>query len=508
MKKKKVVLTVIGVFLSLAVLVGYSFAIAYSAISLYPTVSFDENVTYQTFNGFGTSSSWNFRPLGEDFPEDVQDEVISLLYGDDGLDLEIFRYNLGDGSIELDDCTYDDDRKTESFFDSSKYVDDSSFADANNYDFSRDSAYIAMMMKAFEIGDITKLVVFSGSPHYLLTKSHMTHGRSAGENNLMESEYGAYSDYYLICSHYIKRLLDSNGYTDVEIYLSPVNEPQWDWGGDGSIQQGCHFDYKDLAKFYDVFYKKMTAFNAENGTNFHMDIFESGNINLNQTNAYVKEYLEEFAKYDYFVELEELSVHSYGTEDSNEIRKEFQKYLKKQGYNKKLTMSEYCVMQWGVDESIDMGLYSSKVLLKDLAYSNVTEWSWWLGLAFGGYEDGLVYLDKETHEISLTYRYYTYKTIMQYIDAGDVRVKAELNDTFGWRKIDTVAFKKPDGRLIIVILNDSNNDKVVEFSHLKGYSHAKTVTTSAQGKFVESEQEFSNKLEAPAKSIRTYVLSK
>lgn len=509
MTKKKIVLIVMSIILALATLVGIGFGIAYLVLtSKNLRVSFDEDETYQHFEGFGASAAWNFRVLGTDFPEDVQNEVISLLYGTDGLNLEIFRYNLGDGSIEVEDCTYDSDRKTESFFDSTKYVDRSSFSNVENYDFSKDSDYVSMMLKAFEIGDIKKLVMFTGSPHYLLTKNGKTHGANALEDNLGEESYEAFSDYYLICAHHIKKLLDENGHDDVKIYLSPVNEPQWDWGGEGAIQQGCHFGYKELAKFYDVFHKKMKAFNAEHGTDFVMDVFESGSYNLNKIKAHLKKYLQEFAKYDYFDELEELSVHSYGTDDSNTIRKKFQRYLKTHNMDKKITMSEYCVMKWGVDTSVDMGLYSSKVLLKDLAHINATEWSWWLGLAFGGYEDGLVYLDKQTQEISLTYRYYMFKNIMDYIDVGDVRVKADLGDLFGWSGIDTVAFKKNDGRLVVVVLNDSKEDKNITFSNLKGYSHIKTISTSEQGKLVEGEENFSNTLKSPSKSITTFVFSK
>lgn len=509
MTKKKIFLIIGCVLLVIGLLIGTGFGIAYLVISRTNlTVEFDENEKHQTFNGFGTSSAWNFRVLGEDFSEDVQDEVISYLYGKEGLDLEIFRYNLGDGGIELEDCTYHQDRKTESFFDSSKFVDYSSFANVENYDFLKDAKYVAMMMKAFEKGNIHKLVIFANSPHYLLTKNKKTHATHALENNLGEEAYEAFSDYYLICSKYINDLLVTRGFADVKIFLSPVNEPQWDWGGEGAIQHGCHFDSKGLAKFYDMFYKKMKAFNAENGTNFVLDIFENGSCDLTSCKAKVKDYFKEFEKYDFFDEIEGLSVHSYGSEDSNGIRQKFQSYLKSKGIDKKTTMSEYCVMKHGVDPSVDMGIYSSKVLLKDLIYNNESEWSWWLGLAFGGYEDGLVYLDKETKKISLTYRYYMYKNIMDYIDVGDVRVKAEHNDTFGWSEIDTVAFKKPDGRLVIIILNSSDKEKSITFSGLSGYTKIQATATSEQGKLVKSEQEFFNTFVSPAKSITTYVFSK
>lgn len=507
MTKKRVINALIGGFLSLALLTGIGFAVAYCALTMAPVIRIDENVTYQTFNGFGTSSAWNFRILGKDYPEDVQNEVISLLYGDDGLNLNIFRYNLGDGSIELENCTYDENRKTESFFDASKYVDDSSFSDINNYDFSKDGDYLSMMLKTFEIGDVHKLVIFSNSPHYLLTNSGITHATRAGDNNLDESAYEAYADYYLICSNYIKQLLGEHGFLDVKIYLSPVNEPQWDWGGDDSIQDGCRFGYVELAKFYDVFYKKMVEFNSKNGTDFVMDVFESGCYNIDQTNAYVKEYLAEFAKYDYFDELEEISVHTYCSEDSIEIRQNFQTYLQEQGIDKKITMSEYCVLKHGVDTSIDMGIYSSKILLRDLIYNNATEWSWWLELSHYVYEDGLVYLNEEKNEIFLTYRYYMYKNVMRYIDVGDVRVSAEINDKFGWNELDVVAFKKTDGRMVVIVLNSSDKDNSIAIPALKGYSRVKTITTSEKGNLVESEQSVGKRLKSPAKSISAYVFS-
>lgn len=187
MTKKKICIIILATMLSLLMLTGIGFGLAYLIITRKNIViSFDENQTYQTFEGFGTSAAWNFRVLAQDFPEDVQNDVISLLYGDDGLNLDIFRYNLGDGSIELQDCTYDQDRKMESFFDASKYVDRSSFSDVNNYDFTKDADYISVMLKAFKIGDIKKLVIFTGSPHYLLTKNGKTHGTNAQENNLEE----------------------------------------------------------------------------------------------------------------------------------------------------------------------------------------------------------------------------------------------------------------------------------------------------------------------------------
>ena len=102
-----------------------------------------------------------------------------------------------------------------------------------------------------------------------------------------------------------------------------------------------------------------------------------------------------------------------------------------------------------------------------------------------------------------------YKNIMDYIDVGDVRVKAELYDPFGWGGLDTVAFKKPTGELVIIVLNDSEKDRTLTYEGLDGYTSIKKVCTSEEGKLVESEvKEISSKMQSKAKSITTYILSK
>ena len=51
----------------------------------------------QTLYGFGTSACWWAQACGE---EKTQDEIAELLYGDSGLKLNIYRYNIGGGYDE------------------------------------------------------------------------------------------------------------------------------------------------------------------------------------------------------------------------------------------------------------------------------------------------------------------------------------------------------------------------------------------------------------------------
>ena len=54
----------------------------------------------QTIEGFGSSSAWWSQIVGG---SDNADEVASLLYSSDGLAMNIYRYNIGGGSVDIKD---------------------------------------------------------------------------------------------------------------------------------------------------------------------------------------------------------------------------------------------------------------------------------------------------------------------------------------------------------------------------------------------------------------------
>ncbi len=503
-KSKRIVLMIIIPIIGIVLLSGAVFGISYGYLNR-STIRLDYNPDeeYQTFYGFGTSSAWNTRIIGRDYSDEIKQSVTSYLYGDDGLKLSIYRYNLGAGSTELENLSYPESNKTESFFIAQNYVDSNSFLDVANYDFSKDNDYLSMLELAIKTNNIKKLVIFSNSPHYLLTKNHLTHANNEHENNLPEENFEAFSEYVLICSTYIDSFIKSLGYNDIEIYISPVNEPQWKWGGDSASQEGCHYDADYLAKFYDVFYKTLNKYNAKNNTQFKMDIYESGNYKLGLASSKNKSYFKEFSKYKYFDTLDSISMHSYAADTDKSIRRAFASYYKK--YNKSFVMSEYCVMQPDVDTSISMGIKSAKVIMQDLNILNATEWSWWLGVAMGGWEDGLVYVDKETKDINLYYRYYMYGQFMRYIENGDARIKADIHDIYDFGGVDSVAFKKKDGTIVLIILNDNNKQKTIELKS-RSYNTCHIIETYENNYWVESDKAFDGEFVVKPNSVTTIIL--
>ena len=216
-----------------------------------------------------------------------------------------------------------------------------------------------------------------------------------------------------------------------------------------------------------------------------------------------KKYFKEFSKYTYFEELSEISMHSYAADTDKQVRRSFQNYFKK--YNKNFVMSEYCVMQGGVDTSVNMGIQSTKVMIQDLNILNAVEWDWWLGVAFGGWEDGLVYFNRDTKEINKYYRYYMYGQIMKYANEG-VRIKADVHDLYDMGGVDSVAFATSD-EIRVIILNDNKKSKNIKID-LPNIVSSKMIETYENTYWKETDIEYTGSYTVQPYSVTTIILKK
>ena len=139
MDRKKVALVTLVGLLIVVLVVGaalgiYSLAVIYGTT----TITLDESKTYQTMEGFGASSAWTYQALGAIEDEEVKEQAMEMLYGDSGLKLDTFRYNIGGGGTEV--SGYPDPlRGAQSYFVAENFTGDYSvFKEADNYDFTRD----------------------------------------------------------------------------------------------------------------------------------------------------------------------------------------------------------------------------------------------------------------------------------------------------------------------------------------------------------------------------------
>ena len=540
---KKAVKTVLIVFVCIVLSVGLFFA-AYSLCGLAGGVRLkvDKSTTYQTIEGFGASAAWWYQLMGAYDgvgADEFRHEVVDLVYGDEGLGLNIFRYNIGGGSWELfrnnvgDYASYNNgagrrrDALTESFFKSENFSGDySAFSNPGNYtiledEHSNHDIYTQKMFRlALDTGNVERVVAFCNSPHYLLTKSGYCLGAEDYQDNLKENCFEAFADYAIISTYKLyEGIIKDYGIATSMVQISPVNEPQHRWSLASSDQEGCHYDAEYLAGFYQVFYERLNYWNATWNTDFKMDVFESGNYDNHPNKEHYQniwKYLDAFKKKEFWSHIDEISVHSYGTDDRNSEKRYFNTKLKTKAYKgfPKISMSEYCDMVWGRDLSIDMAVHDSRVINGDLTIMNVVAWSWWLSISAEDYNSTLVYYDviennpettlDDEYSITLPKRYYAFKHYSAFINAGDVRVKITSSDPFNFMNICSSAFLRQDGSLVIVVTNSGKAQKI----NLKGlnYGTMTTYLTTVDEDWQISTGALCDEVLLPANSIITIVL--
>ncbi len=207
----------------------------------YDKIMLDTATVYQTMEGFGTSSAWWSQYVGgftkEPYGDGVaaRDAIAKLLFDrEKGIGLTAYRYNLGAGSVESRTGTFWDNHRRAQCFETEPGV----------YDFSKDANAVWFMNRAVELG-VKEVTFFCNSPLVRLTDNglpHMTEGGS--KTNLQPENYAAFANYcFDVTEHFIAEGIPVK-------FLSPVNEPQWDWY---NSQEGCHYTPKETRALYLAF---------------------------------------------------------------------------------------------------------------------------------------------------------------------------------------------------------------------------------------------------------------
>ena len=198
---------------------------------------------YQQFTGFGSSACWWSQIIGA---SDNADTTARLLYSPEGLGLNIYRYNVGGGEKDNPDSRISGSRATESFY----YPDPAT--GEYKYDFTRDAAAQRMLDLALSYGCVDTVVLFANSPHYSMTVTgQATGGLVENFSNLPPENYEAFADYFItITRYFVEKGIPVK-------YISPINEPQWSWGGGWVGQEGCHYEPDEVVEVMRVFARKL-----------------------------------------------------------------------------------------------------------------------------------------------------------------------------------------------------------------------------------------------------------
>ena len=412
------------------------------------TLKINRYDTHQTNEGFGASSAW--------WAQDVSDEaeaerIAALLYNKEtGLGLDIFRYNVGAGEKENPASVIPKrDHRTESF-----WVFNTATG-AYEFDFSRDANAVRMMDLAVKNG-ASKIVLFCNSPHFSLTENGKASGSDeAGRCNLPPENYGAFADYVLTVAEHFA----AAGYP---IYgVSPINEPQWDWGSGSIKQEGCHYSPDEAVALLECFATRM----RERGDTFKLLGPESGNMNKSY-----REYEEKFFASKILRGFcDTYSGHSYWLDGNTKQKKAVGERFALKYRGLKFEMSEWCELPQTLDpRTIESGLHMANVMWEDLTLMNAVSWQSWTALG------GDAMLDYKNGELVQYTRYFIMKQFAM-IPTGAVRVGV-LDYHLQESKLKTLAYTDGAADYLIVI----NNEPEAETVRLSGaYGTQKAFVTSA-----------------------------
>ncbi|MBO5858740.1 MAG: hypothetical protein J6R20_03085 [Clostridia bacterium] len=382
---------------------------------------------YQTFESFGTSSAWWSQNIGD---EKTADEIARLLYDDEtGLGLDVYRYNIGGGEHENPDCRiWDTSRRTESFYvlneETGEY----------EYDFTRDANARRMLDYAVRYG-ASQVILFCNSPHFSMTKSgHASGGLEPNVSNLPKENYAAFVDYVLTIADWFVE----QGYPVTAI--SPINEPQWSWGGEWVGQEGCHYTADETVEVLEMFALEM----QKRGCKYKLSGPESGQL----TEEYF-DYVDKFFASEILNGFcDSISAHSYWIDNNWWAKSQFAEKMAKQYPDKKFEMSEWCELPMTLDpNSIESGLYMANVIMQDLSWMNAVSWQSWT--AVNG--DGV--LDLVNGELVAYSRYYAYKQFSSFIKPGMSRVRLK-NSAGDESSVSSIAFADENQTVIIIINNE------------------------------------------------------
>ncbi len=441
------------------------------------SIGVNQYETHQTFETFGTSSCWWSQTISD---EETAREIARLLYDDKtGLGLDVYRYNIGGGEADNPDCRiWDVNRRTESFYvlnpETGEY----------EYDFTRDANARKMLDMAVEYG-AEEIILFCNSPHFSMTVSgHASGGLEPNISNLPKENYDEFVDYLLTIADWFV----AQGYPVTAI--SPINEPQWSWGGEWVGQEGCHYTADEAVELLELFAVTM----KERNSPYKLSGPESGELSPGYY-----EYIDKFFASEILNEFcDTYSGHSYWIDNKYDLKTMAGDKFRNEYPDKKLEMSEWCELPMTIDSTtIESGLYMANIIIQDLDLLGAVSWQSWT--AVNG--DGV--LDIINGEIVKYNRYYAYKHFSQFIKEGMKRVTV-MDSLEDESQIASTAFRG-NGETVFVLVNNAKESKNIRLFGL--YDSMDIYRTDAKTNCEKIySDDFERNTELPAKSITTIVL--
>lgn len=484
----------------------------------------------QVIDNIGSSGCWFSEGIGKDWPKEKREKIAQLLFSQkigsdgnlEGIGLSSWRFNIGAGTTEQGDSSGIKDfrKRTDSFLNRD-----------GSYDWTKQAGYRFFLQKAHDYG-VEKLIAFSNSPPVQLTKNGLGFKTEKDRiSNLKEDAYDAYTEFLArVLKHFDRQGLHFD-------YVSPVNEPQWDWSHTykEASQEGSAWTNEEI---YKVTRSLNTALTKER-LNSKILLTEAGMLNyLYAGSGKAARQIQHFFDRKsplYLGDLAHLpkiiAGHSYYTESNDSVlvstRKQLADTVKAYGIN--YWQSEYSMLDNGFREgavgdrsNMDCALFLSKVIHSDLTVGNATAWQFW-----NAYEPGsaavntryyLIALQPDAGfkngEFTVTKNLWALGHYSRFIRPGMTRV---LTETLGGaaglgQDLMISAYKDKNERTVLVCTNYGKNtmelkldiqNSAKKYKSLSGYLTTAAIHVDMQRQPVQKP---SDTVKLPGRSLLTLIM--
>lgn len=483
------------------------------------TVTPDPSYRGEAFEGWGTSLVWFANATG-DYPDEIREELADLVFGKDGLNLNIARYNVGGGNAPDVPEYLRAGGAVEGWWQAPEGTtrDDTDWWDAEDEaDWNADADATQRWWVDAIKSDITTWEAFSNSPPYFQTVSGYVSGGLSSTADQIDADKVDEFAAYLVGA--VERLEAAEGITVDTI--DPLNEPNTNYwsttlGSDGNPtggrQEGAHASPALQEKVIEALADELSTSQLDAVVSA-MDETNPGTW-LTDWNAY-----SSATKAD----VDQLNVHTYGTSQRTAVRD----VAKSTG--KTLWMSEY-EGNWGTGQSFtDMapGLGIAQHITDDLRELEPTAWVFWqpvedydnmkpgaetgAGGNWGSVQVSFACDQDDTLETCPVYtntKFDTIRNYTHYIEPGDHLIG--VDDTSSTAAVD-------DDGVDVVHVNAGDTAQTVtldlsKFGTVSADATVRPIVTSSAGALVKGKKVHldgatSATLEVPADSVTTFVVT-
>ena len=348
---------------------------------------------YQIIDNFGASDAWSMQELGT-WSLENRNKVADLLFSQkNGIALSCWRFNIGGGINPKITNPW----RTAETFETAE----------GQYDWSKQAAE-RWFLGAAKARGVPQFLAFVNSPPGRMTRNGLTFCNPLEDTTNLKPSYEAQYARYLvdILEHF--RANPEEAQRIKFTYVSPVNEPQWDWAGHS--QEGNRAGNDDIKRILRSVHAEL----EQRKSPTQIVALESGSVpdmwqlNAKATTTWKAEYgnyLDAFVGDPAIRPLlsERISYHDYG---SDRLAGELVEHRTKVGEKIKqypgckLWMSEYCILTGnegkggnGRDLTMNTALDVARIIHLDLTLAGVSAWQWWTAVSGVDFKDGLIYTD-------------------------------------------------------------------------------------------------------------------